>query len=375
MEIILSLTLGIVFGAVLGSIGTIIFFKSQLKREQETFKNLQETSQLQFQVLAEKILEEKSKKIGENNSEHLKHLNAVLKPLGENLEIFKKQIYDTYEKSSKQNVRLEEHIKNLSEQTNKISAEANNLTNALKGQTKTQGDWGEMILERVLESSGLVKGREYDMQVNIKNENAQNIRPDAIVYLPENRKIIIDSKVSLNAYEKFYAAETKAEQELLIKAHLKSIQEHIQELSDKHYEDSVPQAPDFTMLFIPIEPAYLLALQKDPELWEKAYKKHILLISPTNLIACLRMVEFIWRQESIAQNAQTIAEMGGKLYDKLMNVLESFDELGKSLTKATDAYEQTMKRLKNGRGDVISQSQKLLDLGIKPNKKLPERFQ
>jgi DNA recombination protein RmuC len=253
----------------------------KLATQKEEITAIQKTAHLQFEKIAAQILEEKSGKFTEVNKANIE---AILKPLGENIDNFKKKVEETYDKESKQRFSLEEKVKELVEQTNKVSSEANNLATALKGQAKKQGNWGEMILESILQQSGLVKNREYFLQQTMKDEEGKNLRPDVLVKLPDNRIIIIDSKVSLVAYDRFSAADTAEEQSIYLKEHLKSIYGHTDELSSKKY-DNLVESLDFTMMFVPIEPAYLLAIQNDSNLWAYAYSKRILLISPTNLIA------------------------------------------------------------------------------------------
>lgn len=346
--------------------------ENKLKNERETFSALSEASKAQFAELAEKILEEKSARFTEKNRENI---DQVLKPLSEGLANFKKSVEDTYEKGTEQRNKLEERIKILVEKTTEVSNQANNLASALKGGTKKQGDWGEMILESVLERSGLVRGREYEMQASIKSggeDGSKNLRPDALIFLPNNRTIIVDSKVSLTAYDRYYAAENAVEQSTALQDHLQSVKKHVDELAAKKYEDIVSNSPDFTMMFVPIEPAYLLAIQNDQDLWNYAYKKHILLISPTNLIACLKLIADLWRHEAQSQNAKLIAEQGARLYEKFAGFVATFEDIGETLDKAKKSFDKASGQLKLGRGNLISQAEKLKSLGIKTDKALPE---
>ncbi len=289
---------------------------------------------MQFEKIAHQIFEEKSGKFTEANK---LNIEAILKPLGENIDSFKKKVEETYDKESKQRFALEEKVKDLIENTNKISQEANNLASALKGQVKRQGDWGETILESILEKSGLARDREYFVQQNLKNEEGQNIRPDVIVKLPDERHIVIDAKVSLNAYVRWSESDIKEQQEIFIAQHMQALYTHIDQLSSKKYQE-YSQSLDFVILFIPIEPAYMIAIQSDPELWSYAYARRILLISPTNLIAVLKIIADLWKREVQNKNALAIANEGTKLYDKLMGFLATLDSLGKSITKTQESY-------------------------------------
>jgi len=336
--------------------------------QKQEFEELRKQSYLEFQQLANKILEEKSQKFTVANKENIDNL---LKPLGENLEQFKKKVEETYDKESKQRFSLEERVKELVEMNQKLSQEANNLTSALKGQSKKQGNWGEVILESILEKSGLVRDREYKIQVSVQNEEGKRLQPDIIVYLPESRAIVIDSKVSLIAYDRYSASEIKEEQDAAIKEHINSIYRHIDELSDKRY-DTVTGTLDFTMMFIPIEPAYLLAIQEDSELWAYAYAKRILLISPTNLIAALKLVADLWKREQQSKNALEIARQGERLYDKIVGFLDTMEDVGKHINRSQDSYLKAIGQLKDGRGSVIKQAAALKKLGIQSSKEIPD---
>lgn len=357
----------------------LILEKMDLVSQNSTLNNLLENykkerdelhkkSLLEFETIAQKLLEEKSDKFTISNK---KNMEAILQPLNENIFNFKKQVEETYDKESKLRFSLDERIKELMSQTNKISAEANNLVNALKTNHKKQGDWGEMILESILQKSGLLKDREYRVQNNLVNNEGKNVRPDIIVDLPGNRSIVIDSKVSLNAYEAYCNADLKEEQQLFVNEHLKAIRSHIDDLSSKDYHQLV-NGLDFTMLFIPIEPAYLLAIQQDPDLWNNAYQKRILLISPTNLIACLKLIVDLWNREKQDKSAQKIVKQAEKVYDKIVLFVKSFEQVGKQLQQAQDSFTKAQNQLKEGRGNVLSQTNQLLKYGIAPKKQLDE---
>lgn len=343
----------------------------QLDLQKKEVAQLHEKSKLEFEQIAQKLLEEKSDRFTELNK---KNIEAILKPLNENISVFKKQVEDTYDKESKIRFSLDERIKELMQQTTKISSEANNLTNALKGNHKKQGDWGEMILESILQQSGLVKDREYRVQNNLKNDEQSNIRPDIIVELPQEKNIVIDSKVSLVAYDNYCSAETNEEQHIALSQHLKSLRTHIDQLSQKNYHQHI-EGLDFTMLFVPIEPAYLLAMQNDSKLWNDAYQKRILLISPTNLIACLKLIVDLWNRDKQDKSAMNIVKQSEKMYDKMVNFMESFEKIGRQIQNAQDSYQSAMNQMKMGRGNLMSQTHQLLQYGINPKKRLPEDFE
>ncbi|MEA3495354.1 MAG: DNA recombination protein RmuC [Bacteroidota bacterium] len=354
------------------------YLKEKLETQRKEIEEIGKKFSNEFKVLANQILEDKSKKFTELNQNNIEKL---LDPLGKNISEFKKKVEETYDKESKQRFSLEERIKELSKLNLKISEEANNLTKALKGDSKKQGNWGEMILENILERSGLVKNREYFIQEflrdddgqTIKDESGRKMQPDVIVNYPDNRKIIIDSKVSLTAYERYSNADDKITQEKELKDHIQSIKNHIDNLSSKNYQDHTASL-DFVMLFIPIEPAYLTAIQADQSLWDYAYKKRILLISPTNLIAALKMLADLWKREYQNQNAIEIAERGGRLYDKFVNFVESLESVGNHIDKSKKSYTEAISQLKDGSGNLVGQVEKLKKLGVKATKSIPGKL-
>ncbi|OAV73348.1 DNA recombination protein rmuC [Bacteroidales bacterium Barb6] len=339
----------------------------KLTAQKEEITEIRKTSQLHFEKIANQILEEKSSKFTEANRANIE---AILKPLGENIDNFKKRVEETYDKESKQRFSLEEKVKELVEQTNKVSNEANNLAAALKSQVKKQGNWGEMILESILQKSGLVKDREYFLQQTIKDEEGKSLRPDVLVKLPDNRIIIIDSKVSLVAYDRFSSSETAEEQKIHLAEHLKSIYAHIDELHGKQY-DNLESSLDFTMMFIPIEPSYLIAIQTDQDLWAYAYSKRILLISPTNLIACLKLMADLWKREMQSKNAMEIVKRGEMLYEKFVTFASTLEDVGKHINKAQQSYTAAVGQLNTGNGHLVGQALKLRSLGLKSSKEIP----
>ena len=336
--------------------------KEKLLFQKTEIEHLHKQTTLQFEHIAQKLFEEKSERFTVANKQNI---DAILQPLSENIERFKKQVEETYDKESKIRFSLDERIKELMLQTNKISTEATNLANALKTNHKKQGDWGELILENILQKSGLVKNREYRTQSNLVTNEGKNVRPDIIIDLPNNRSIIVDSKVSLNAYDAYCNSESTEEQTIYLNNHLKALRLHIDELSAKNYNDLI-DGLDFTMLFIPIEPAYLLALQTDTNLWNDAYKKRILLISPTNLIACLKLISDLWNKDKQDKSAQKIVKQAEKIYEKTVLFTKSFEQVGKQIQQAQDSYLKAQNQLKDGRGNILSQTNHLLKYGISP---------
>ena len=351
----------------------------KLKTQKEEIEKIGEKFSNEFKVLANSILDEKSKKFTEQNRINLK---TLLDPLGENIKEFKKKVEDTYDKESKQRFTLESKIKELVELNQQISEEAHNLTQALKGSSKTQGDWGEMILETILENSGLEKGREFFVQEFLRDEagntitgaDGKKMQPDVLIKYPDGRNVIVDSKVSLTAYERYMAAETGEEQESTVKQHVQSIKKHIDELSAKNY-DNYTDSLDFVMMFIPVEPAYFLVMKHDSSIWNYAYKKKILLISPTNLIAALKLVADLWKREHQNRNAFEIAERGGKLYDKFVSFAENMVDIGSNINRAQKSYDTALNQLQDGKGNLIGQVEKLKELGVKAQKTIPPSLQ
>ncbi|QIK54231.1 DNA recombination protein RmuC [Dysgonomonas sp. HDW5B] len=349
--------------------------EEQLKHQQSELINTREQLNKDFQILANQILEEKSSRFTDINK---LNMESILKPLGEKLTEFKTKVEETYDKESKQRFSLEERIRELVVLNHQISEDANNLTKALKGNNKIQGNWGEMILESILEKSGLKKGEEYFSQDMLTDENGQKIlnnenkalQPDIVILYPGGRKIVIDSKVSLNGYIRYVEADTDEMRIIAEKEHIISIKKHIDELSSKAYQDYI-ESLDFVMMFIPNEPAYILAMQLDSGLWDYAYRKRILLISPTNLIASLKVVADLWKREAQSRNAQEIAKRGAILYDKFAGFVETLQEIGKNIDRTQKSYDKAFIQLKDGNGNLIRQAEMLKELGIKPQKELP----
>lgn len=347
----------------------------KLNLQKNEIQEIHKQFNLEFQSIASRILDEKTDKFTKLNQDNL---NGILKPLGENIDLFKKKVEEVYITEAKERFSLGEELKKLQVLNVKLSEEASNLTNALTGSSKTQGDWGQMILENILEKSGLVINREYFVQEYLKdkngsyliNEQGNRMQPDIIIAYPDDRKVIVDSKVSISAYTRYASCNNREEQNSHLKDHLRSMRRHIDDLSKKNYQDYATSL-DFVMMFVPNEPAYLLALQNDPDMWHYAYDKKILLISPTNLIAALKLIEDLWKREYQNRNAQEIADRGAALYDKLVNFVESFISVGEQLSRAQTTYDTAFGQLSKGRGNLIGHAEKLKDLGLKSKKTLP----
>ena len=349
--------------------------EEKLSTQKVEIEELRKQFNLEFELIASKILDEKSSKFTKLNQDNL---SGILKPLGENIELFRKKVEEVYITEAKERFSLGEEVKKLQTLNTRLSEDATNLTNALTGNSKVQGDWGQMILENILEKSGLVVNREYFVQEflkdadggYLKNEMGIRMQPDVIIAYPDNRKVIIDSKVSLTAYTRYASCNSTEEQKTHIKEHIRSIRRHVDDLSKKGYQDYT-ETLDFVMMFVPNEPAFLLVLQHDPDIWHYAYDKKILLISPTNLIAALKLIVDLWKREYQNQNALEIAQRGAALYDKLVNFVESFTSIGDQLNRAQITYDTAFGQLSKGRGNLIGQAEKLKELGVKSKKSLP----
>jgi len=346
--------------------------KEKLEEQKSEISNLQDRFRIEFKNLANEILEEKSKKFTEQNRSNL---DQLLKPLGEKIRDFEKKVGEVYDKEAQQRFSLKEEVKRLAELNLKISADAENLTRALKGDSKSQGNWGEMILESVLERSGLAKDREYVVQPSFQGDDGRRMQPDVVVSYPGNRSVIIDAKVSLTAYERLVDASSPDLREKYLKEHLNSIRNHVSELSNKNYLDIYQvQSLDFIMMFLPVEPAYMVAIKEDPEIWNYAYDRRILLISPTNLLVALKMIASLWRQEYQNKNALEIARQSGDLLDKFYALLSDLNDLGNRLKLTQKSYDDTINKLSEGKGNLIRRAQRIQELGAKTKKNLPDNF-
>lgn len=339
----------------------------KLKNQSKDIEESQKRLQIQFKNLANEILEEKTKKFTEQNS---KRLDEILIPFKDQMKGFEKRVEDTYQKSLKDQTDLQAELKKLQDLNLKISEEASNLTKALKGDVKKQGNWGEMILERVLERSGLTKGVEFETQESFTTDEGKRIQPDVVIHLPDNKHILIDAKVSLVAFEKLVNAEDPLEQAEYLKDHLVSVTKHVKELATKSYQNTKGiQSPDFVLLFIPIEASFSVAIKEEPGLFNMAWGMHIIIVSPTTLLATLMTIASIWKQENQTKNTLKIAEEGGKLYDKFVHFLDDLEKLGKKLEAASGHYHDSIKKLKTGPGNLISKVENLQKLGVRAKNK------
>lgn len=342
----------------------------KLEIQKQDSEKIQEKFSLEFKNLANEILEEKSKKFTDQNK---LQLNEILNPLKEKITSFEKKVEDTNKESIERNAALKQQIIGLKELNQQITREAENLTKALKGDTKAQGNWGEIILERILEKSGLTKGREYKIQESFTTENGNRLQPDVIVDLPDNKHIIIDSKVSLIAYERYVNASTEEGKDKFIKEHHSSVRSHIKNLSEKNYQNLYGVSGlDFILLFMPVEPAFSLAIQTDEDIFNHAYSKNIVIVSPSTLIATLRTIANIWRQEYQNRNAMEIARQGGELYKKFVGFVEDLNNIGKKIQDTQRSYDEAMNKLQTGKGNLIRRAENLRQLGAVTDKSLPE---
>jgi DNA recombination protein RmuC len=339
--------------------------KSQNSEKLALLKQAEEEMKLQFSKLAN---EQRSKVHAEQNR---LQLDTILKPFKEQVDAFGKKIEENYITETKERHLLKDQIVQLRSLNERLSDDANNLTKALKGENKTQGNWGELILEKILESSGLREGYEYETQGSYKDETGKMYRPDVLVHLPDEKDIVIDSKVSLVAYEHYINAEDESEKENALKQHISSVRAHIKGLSEKKYEDLTGlKSLDFVLLFMPIEGAYMLALENDANFFQEAIKQNIMVVGPSTLLVTLRTIEYIWRNERQEQNAQEIAEKAANLYDKFVGFVEDMEKIGSQIHKTQESYDAAMNKLHTGKGNLIKRTEDMKNLGIKTKKKI-----
>ena len=343
---------------------------SKLDEESKRLIEQQKQLQTQFENMANEIFEKKSEKFAEQNQ---KNIDLILKPLGEKIKSFEQSVEDKYVKDQKNKASLSEQIKLLHETNQQISQDANNLANALKGDSKVQGDWGELQLEVLLEKSGLNKGVHFRTQNSLKDEEGNDKRPDCIIDLPDNKNLIIDSKVSLSAYEQYVNSEDELKKQVLLKQHLESIKKHIKDLAAKDYPNLYSiNTPDYVLMFVPIEPALTLALQEDGEIFNLALNKNIILISTSTLMATMRTVSFIWQQENQKKNVLEIARQSGALYEKFIGFTNDLEAVGKAIDNAHNKYEAAQNKLISGRGNLVNSVEKIKKLGAKTNKSISQ---
>ncbi len=334
----------------------------------QILEEAKEKLSLEFQNLGNKIFEDTSKKFTIQNKENL---DNVLNPLKEQIKDFDKKVSDTYEKETKERVSLVNQIEQLKNLNEKISQDAVNLTNALKSETKTQGTWGEFVLEKVLEISGLEKGREFETQDTYRDEEGSMYRPDVVVHLPDGKDVVIDSKVSLTAYERYSSSEDETEKKEALNSHVQSIQNHLKELGNKKYEELKQlNTLNYILMFLPIEAAYLVAIEADKDLLRKAFEKNIIIVCPSTLLSTLRTIQSIWQFEHQNKNAQKIADEAGKMYDRLVDFTVHLESVGNRLNQASSSYESAVKTLSTGKGNIVKKAEDLRKLGIKNKKSI-----
>jgi DNA recombination protein RmuC len=348
--------------------------REKLVLQKTEMEDLQKKFTTEFENIANKILEKNSEKFTATNQ---KNMGDVLNPLKEKIELFERKVEDTYKQGLKDQTDLRAELKKLFDLNSKISEEANNLTKALKGDVKKQGNWGEVVLERILERSGLNEGTQgYEKQFSDTSEDGRRIQPDIVINLPDNKHIIIDSKVSLIAYERAVNAETEEERAKHVKEHILSLKAHCKGLSEKHYQSARHlNSPDFVLLFIPIESSFSIAIQEDQDIFSYAWDMKVVLVSPSTLLATLRTIASIWQQENQTRNSMEIARQGGALYDKFVGFIADLEKIGKSISNTQSNYNDAMNKLHTGNGNLVSRVENIKKLGAKTNKELPKLIQ
>jgi DNA recombination protein RmuC len=342
------------------------------KEQKQEVEQLQEKFTKEFENLANKILEEKTNKFTEQNKENMKN---ILLPLQDKIQLFEKKVEDTHKESIDYHAALRQQILGLSKMNEQMSKETINLTKALKGDSKMQGNWGELVLERVLEKSGLEKGREYEVQQSFTTPDGHRVFPDVVINLPDGKKMIVDSKVTLTAYERYINEEDDDLKSQFLKEHVNAIKRHVEQLGDKNYQDLYQiESPDFVLLFIPMEPAFALALNEDTTLYNKAFEKNIVIVTPSTLLATLRTIDSMWTNQKQQENALEIARQAGALYDKFEGFVGDLIKIGKRMDEAKAEYGNAMNKLVEGKGNLITSVEKLKKMGAKAKKALPENI-
>jgi len=343
-----------------------------LRSQSAEKEEIQKKFTTEFENIANKILKTHSQEFTQTN---FKNIGEILNPLKEKITDFEAKVNKAYDMELRDRISLKEEVKKLYELNSKISEEANNLTKALKGDSKKQGNWGEVVLEKILERSGLTKGAEFETQFSTTSEDGKRFQPDVVVFLPDKKHIIIDSKVSLVAYEKYVNAEEEEDRKQFMKEHIDSIRRHIKELSEKNYQSAKEMnSPDFVLLFIPIESSFGVAVQADQQLFNDAWASRIVIVSPSTLLATLRTISSIWKQENQTRNAMEIARQGGALYDKFVGFVNDLEKIGKGINQLHESYDEAMKKIQTGSGSLVSRAENIRKLGIKTTKKLPEKY-
>ncbi|ADZ92238.1 DNA recombination protein RmuC [Marinomonas mediterranea] len=342
------------------------------QEKEQFYQEQKKQNELQFRQMANDIMRQQGEHLAKENE---RQLGSLLNPLGSQIQKFQEKVEKSYEEEARERFSLVREIRNLQQLNQKISDDALSLTQALKGQNKIQGGWGEVILERILERSGLEKGREYEVQVSAQNEEGRRLQPDVVIYLPEGKQVIVDSKMVLVSYLAYVEAETDEERQAALKLHLEAVKRHMKELSAKSYHD-LPgvSSVDFVLMFIPIEAAFGLALQADNGLFGEAFEHNIIIVGPSNLLATLRTVQNIWRNEKQSQNAIEIARQAGAMYDKFASFVEDVEEVGDRIEQASRSQELAMKKLRSGRGNLVARAERLKEMGAKTSKALPREL-
>lgn len=357
---------------VIKSEETLVAQRDKQAEQEKYIAELQQRFKLEFENIANKVLEEKTAKFTEQNRTNL---DLILNPFKENIKAFEEKVDKVYKSESDERNILKGVISQLMDQSKQIQEDANNLTKALKGDAKKQGNWGEVILERVLERSGLIKDREYRIQASLSAAEGSRMQPDVIIDLPDDKHVVVDSKVSLVAYERLVTADTDLEKETYLKQHLLSIKNHIQGLSGKNYQELYQiNSPDFVLLFIPIESSFGIAVQQDAELFNYAWDRKVVLVSPSTLLATLRTIASIWKQERQNRNVLEIARLSGSMYDKFVGFLTDMESIGRNIRQSQDAYDKALNKLSTGTGNLSSTSEKIKKLGAKATKQIDTKF-
>ncbi|EDY82655.1 RmuC domain protein [Verrucomicrobiia bacterium DG1235] len=343
--------------------------ETRIAEQKAELAELQKKLTAEFETLATRVLDANSEKFAIRNKESI---DKLLAPLSEKITDFRSRVETTHDQSVKDRAELVAQLKTLGELNQKMSTEAHNLTTALKGQTKTQGNWGELVLGTVLEKSGLMEGREYLTQASFVSEDGKRQQPDVLIVLPEGKHLVVDAKVSLVAYERCVNEESETKREAALKDHIQSVKNHVAELSKKRYDALYEiQSPDFVLMFVPVEPAFIMAIQADDTLFDFAFRQNVVLVTPSTLLATLRTVANIWRQEKQTRNALDIAQRSGALYDKFVGFFEDMKKIGEQIGRSQVAYDSAMNKLSIGRGNLVNQVQSLKELGAKAKKALP----